>query len=213
MLEKIPESVGRALVDQRAGMEQVVYNHLHAQRDLPRLSVSSPTFAFNGRLPVRYTADGEGISPPVAWGDCPADTASVAIIVEDADSPTPHPLVHAIAIDVTSEACAIAEGALSAPSETPRELEIGSNSFFRHSWLPPDPPPGHGEHRYVFQVFALREGPPFSKTAGRREFIDTILDRAIAVGCLIGTYERGSAQKIEEQDLPDQQPQAIVVPA
>jgi Raf kinase inhibitor-like YbhB/YbcL family protein len=209
MLEKLPESVGHALVNQRAGMEQVVYNHLHARRDVPRLSVSSPTFAFNGRLPVRYTADGDGVSPPIAWSDCPADTASVAIIVEDADSPTPHPLVHAIAIDVTSENRTIVEGALSAPNETSPELEIGSNSFFRHSWLPPDPPPGHGEHRYVFQVFALREGSPFSKTAGRKEFINTILDRAIAVGCLIGIYGRSSTEKIEE--LPEH-PEAIAIP-
>ena len=200
MLQKLPDSVGHALVNQRAGMEQVVYNHLHAYRDVPRLSVSSRAFAFNGALPVRYTADGEGISPPLAWGDCPADTAAVAIIVEDADSPTPHPLVHAIAIDVAREDRALAEGALSAPNETPPQLEIGTNSFFRHSWLPPDPPPGHGEHRYVFQVFALREGPPFSKTAGRKEFVDTILDRAIAVGCLIGTYERGTSEKIRDEE-------------
>src|SRR6201985_2211472 len=100
MLGKLPEAVGHALVNQRAGMEQVVYNHLHAYREVPRLSVSSPAFALNGALPVRYTASAEEMSPPLAWGDCPPDTAAVAIIVEDADSPTPHPLVHAIAIDV-----------------------------------------------------------------------------------------------------------------
>jgi hypothetical protein len=33
-------------------------------------------------------------------------------------------------------------------------------------------------------------GPDFSSTPGRREFIDVILNRAVAVGCLIGTYER-----------------------
>lgn len=212
MFEKLSEHVGHALVNQRAGMEQVVYNHLHAKSDLPRLSVSSPAFTFNGRLPVKYTADGEGISPPITWGDCPAGTASIALIVEDADSPTPHPLVHAIAIDRTPAGRSLAEGDLSAPNDAPSELEIGSNSFFRHSWLPPDPPPGHGEHRYVFQVFALREGAPLSKALGRKEFIDVILDRAIAVGCLIGTYERGSVQKGETMELPDHQ-EAGVIPA
>jgi phosphatidylethanolamine-binding protein (PEBP) family uncharacterized protein len=69
-------------------------------------------------------------------------------------------------------------------------LAMGQNSFFRQAWLPPDPPRGHGEHRYVFQMFALRAGPPFSATPGRGEFIDVVLDRAIAVGCLIGTYQR-----------------------
>jgi phosphatidylethanolamine-binding protein (PEBP) family uncharacterized protein len=69
-------------------------------------------------------------------------------------------------------------------------VEIGRNSFFQQAWLPPDPPRAHGEHRYVFQVYALRAGTPFSDVPGRREFIAAILERAVAVGCLIGTYER-----------------------
>jgi Raf kinase inhibitor-like YbhB/YbcL family protein len=203
VLEKLPEELGHALVNQRAGMEHVVYNRVHAERDMPRLTVSSPAFSFNGRLPVRYTGDGEGISPPLAWGEVPEDAHSLAVIVEDADSPTPHPLVHAIAVDIAKEHDGLAEGALSSPGQTAPGLDIGTNSFFKHGWLPPDPPPGHGEHRYVFQVFALREGQPFSKGAGRGEFVKAILERAIAVGCLIGTYERSASQPIEtEHEAP-----------
>jgi hypothetical protein len=44
----------------------------------------------------------------------------------------------------------------------------------------------------VFQVFALIPGADLSRVPGRREFIEVILDRAIAVGCLIGTYERAA---------------------
>jgi Raf kinase inhibitor-like YbhB/YbcL family protein len=184
-------------------MEQVVYNHLHAQRETARITVESPTFVFNGCLPKRYTADGEGVSPPLTWGDCPAGTASIAIIVEDADSPTPHPLVHAIAVDLPADARSLQEGAL---TEHQRELEMGSNSFFKHAWLPPDPPPGHGEHRYVFQVFALQTGAAFSKTVGRSEFIKIILDRAIAVGCLIGLYERSPTKTSEiESEIEEEQ--------
>jgi phosphatidylethanolamine-binding protein (PEBP) family uncharacterized protein len=57
-------------------------------------------------------------------------------------------------------------------------------------WLPPDPPPGHGVHRYVFQVFALAAGEPLSKAPGRKEVATAIRDRALAKGCLIGTYQR-----------------------
>jgi Raf kinase inhibitor-like YbhB/YbcL family protein len=200
MLEKLPEALGHALINQRAGMEQVVYNHLHAQRETPRIAVESPSFVFNGRLPTRYTADGDGISPPLSWGDCPPGTASIAIIVEDADSPTPHPLVHAIAVDLPAASRFLADGAMT--DQPGGGLEMGSNSFFKHAWLPPDPPPAHGEHRYVFQVFALRAGAPFSHTVGRGEFIKTILDRAIGVGCLIGVYERAPSKtsEIEEEE-------------
>jgi Raf kinase inhibitor-like YbhB/YbcL family protein len=203
MLEKLPESIGHALINQRAGMENVVYNQLHRRRQTARLEVRSRAFVFNAQLPVRFTADGEGLSPPLQWGDVPEGTSSLALIVEDADSPTPHPLVHAIVIDLGNTAGSIEEGALDSPNHPGIGLATGQNSFFQHAWLPPDPPRGHGEHRYVFQVFALRAGPAFSEAPGRRAFIDAVLDRALAIGCLIGTYERAerdaAVEGIEEK--------------
>jgi Raf kinase inhibitor-like YbhB/YbcL family protein len=200
MLEKLPEEVGHALINQRAGMEQVLYNHLHAQREISRFTVSSPAFVFNGFLPKRCTADGEGISPSLSWSGCPDDTVSIAIIVEDADSPTPHPLVHAIAVDLAATVKSLPEGALNAERQPTGELQMGTNSYFKHTWLPPDPPPGHGEHRYVFQVFALRSGVGFSKTVGRSEFMKVVLTRAIGVGCLIGLYERTGSKRAETDE-------------
>jgi Raf kinase inhibitor-like YbhB/YbcL family protein len=191
MLEKLPESVGHALINQRAGMEHVVYNLLQHERTSARLSVSSPAFQFNGVLPSRYTADGLGLSPPLEWDAVPAGAGSIAIFVEDADSPTPHPLVHAIVVDIGPEIRTLEEGALASHKHEGSGLETGPNSYLQRAWLPPDPPPGHGAHRYVFQVFALMPGPDFASPPGRREFIEMVLNRALAVGCLIGTYERG----------------------
>jgi phosphatidylethanolamine-binding protein (PEBP) family uncharacterized protein len=98
---------------------------------------------------------------------------------------------------------------LNSPDHVGAGVETGQNSFFQRAWLPPDPPRGHGEHRYVFQVYALRAGALFSDAPGRREFIAAILDRAIAVGCLIGTYERSErahsgleATETETGDFP-----------
>src|ERR1700730_17427262 len=101
MLEKLPKSVGHALINQRAGMENVLYNQLFRRRQTARLEVRSKAFVFNGRLPVRFTADGDGISPPLDWDTVPSDAASIGLIVEDADSPTPHPLVHAIVVGLS----------------------------------------------------------------------------------------------------------------
>jgi phosphatidylethanolamine-binding protein (PEBP) family uncharacterized protein len=56
--------------------------------------------------------------------------------------------------------------------------------------LPPDPPPGHGVHRYLFQVFALEAGPAFDEEPGRDAVLAAIRERGLASGCLIGTYER-----------------------
>lgn len=208
MLEKLPESVGHAFINQRAGMEHVLYNVLHRERTAARLSVSSPAFQFNGVLPTRYTADGLGVSPPLEWDAVPSGAGSIAILVEDADSPTPHPLVHAIVVDIDPEVRTLEEGALAGHKHEGSGLEIGPNSYLQRAWLPPDPPPGHGKHRYVFQVFALMSGPNFSSPPGRREFIEAILNRALAVGCLIGTFERAhrvgaaSEERAPAQDAP-----------
>jgi Raf kinase inhibitor-like YbhB/YbcL family protein len=199
MLEILPESIGQALINQRAGMENVVYNLLYRARKTPRLQLNSPAFAFNARIPPRFTADGDGISPPLSWDEIPTEADSLALIVEDADAPTPHPLVHAIVVDLDAKEVSLEEGALNSEHHHGVGVQTGRNSFFKHAWLPPDPPPGHGEHRYVFQLFALHAGPLLSQFCGRGELIEAVLDRAIAVGCLIGTYER-SPKDIEDQE-------------
>ena len=78
--------------------------------------------------------------------------------------------------------------------------ERGLNSYLQQGWLPPDPPPGHGMHRYAFQVFALSAGKGLSNPLGRQELLAAVRERAIAAGCLIGTYERLRRQQIDETD-------------
>lgn len=203
MLEKLPESVGLALINQRAGMENVVYNELHRRRQVARLSLLSKVFMFNARLPTRFTADGDGVSPPLVWDEVPLGTHTLALIVEDADSPTPHPLVHAIVVELGNARGEMQEGALSSPEHEGLGLNTGQNSFLQHAWLPPDPPRGHGEHRYVFQLFALGAGVRVSSSPGRRAFIDMVMESAIGVGCLIGTYERATNESDVTATLSD----------
>ncbi|MBC7548097.1 MAG: YbhB/YbcL family Raf kinase inhibitor-like protein [Polaromonas sp.] len=194
MLEKLPDVIGHALRDVRAGLENTVFNQSGLRVGLAAITVSSLAFVDHAAIPVRYTADGPGVSPPLQWHGVPAGTASVVLIVEDADAPTPRPLVQAIVVDLPNdENGALAEGALSSPDHDRDTLHEGRNSFLSAGWLPPDPPPAHGRHRYVFQVFALGEpqdGDAFGGTPGRDEVLDAIRSRALASGCLIGTYER-----------------------
>lgn len=194
MLEKLPDAIGHALRDVRAGLEKTVFNQSGLRTGLAAISVSSLAFADHAPIPVRYTADGFGVSPPLQWHGVPAGTSSVVLIVEDADAPTPRPLVHAIVVDLPAdESGALAEGAMSSTDPASEALHRGRNSYLSADWLPPDPPPAHGQHRYVFQVFAL--GPPqgsdvFRQTPGRDEVLDAIRARGLAGGCLVGTYER-----------------------
>jgi Raf kinase inhibitor-like YbhB/YbcL family protein len=192
MLEKLPDALGHALRDRRAGLDKLASNLSGLRTGMAAIEVSSIAFADHAPLPARYTADGEGLSPPLQWRGVPAAAASLVLIVEDADAPTPRPLVHAIAVDLPSSMAALAEGVLNSTGAD-GQVHVGRNSYLMSGWLPPDPPPGHGSHRYAFQVFALLPGEAFSGRPGRDAVMEAVRDRALASGCLIGTYERPDA--------------------
>jgi Raf kinase inhibitor-like YbhB/YbcL family protein len=189
MLEKLPEAVGHALRRRRAGVERTMFHSAPRLLEADQVTMSSSAFVDGGRIPEKFTADGGELSPPLSWGDIPHFAASLAVIVEDADSPTSAPLVHAILVDIDPRTRGLGEGALDAGGDR-SSGKPGRNSYLRAGWLPPDPPPGHGEHRYLFQLFALGAGTSFSGLPGRRELARQVRARAVGSGVLVGTYER-----------------------
>src|SRR3546814_3441417 len=100
MLEHIPRWLGTAMRGMRAGADKLAIVQLTNGIEVGTIDLMSPAFANEGRLPPRFTADGAGLSPPLVWGTLPPKTAAIALIVEDADAPTPTPLVHAIVWDL-----------------------------------------------------------------------------------------------------------------
>jgi Raf kinase inhibitor-like YbhB/YbcL family protein len=201
MLEKVPEPLGHALRDARAGLDKIVFNRCGLRVGHGSITVASLAFADHAPIPARYTADGEGVSPPLHWIGVPAGAASLLLIVEDADAPTPEPLVHAIVVDLPPEDGALHEGELRSPNHEGGGAHEGRNSFLRTGWLAPDPPPGHGTHRYAFQVFALAAGESFPEKPGRSDVLRAIEERGLASGLLIGTYERDGTAKIRTPGL------------
>jgi Raf kinase inhibitor-like YbhB/YbcL family protein len=199
VLEKLPGVIGESLREHRAGVEATIFYRL-ARTDLPRIEVRSAAFPSDGLIPILFTADGEGYSPPLQWRNVPSTAASTLLVVEDADSPTLHPLVHTIVVNMQGADAQLDQGAINSPDHEGWALQVGRNSFLRQSWLPPDPPPGHGVHRYVFQIFALREGPAFSSVPGRQEIFDAVESRALAGGYLIGRYSRDQKEEIVDDE-------------
>jgi phosphatidylethanolamine-binding protein (PEBP) family uncharacterized protein len=51
------------------------------------LSVSSPDFGDNAMIPAQFTCEGASISPALHLGEFPAETKTLAIIVQDPDAP------------------------------------------------------------------------------------------------------------------------------
>ncbi|HEX8301099.1 YbhB/YbcL family Raf kinase inhibitor-like protein [Sphingomonas sp.] len=191
MLEHIPHWLGSALSGLRAGADKlaIVQPQLGS---FETMHLASPAFANGARLPERFTADGEGVSPPLFWTGVPEGTALLALIVEDSDAPSPQPLVHAIVWDIPGADGDLKEGAITSDGAGGADgSDVGRNSFFGEGWLAPDPPTGHGEHSYAFQLFALADGPDVGDTPGRGALLAAMEGRVLAAGLLTGTYSRG----------------------
>jgi len=191
MLEKLPHWLGAALGNVRAGHDKLTLARL-ALHDVPSIDLASTAFAPGGRLPDRFTADGEGVSPPLHWRGVPEGTARLALIVEDPDAPAPRPLVHAIVAAIDPALDQLAEGAIRADGEGSGGKDVGKNSYLSEGWLPPDPPTGHGTHDYVFQLLALGpDAPALDPSPGRSDLVEHVRGHVLAAGVLVGTYSRG----------------------
>ena len=196
MLEHVPRWLGAAMKGMRAVADKLAIVQPALGGRFDAIELMSPAFADGARLPPRFTADGAGISPPLIWGNVPDGTSKLVLLVEDADAPAPTPLVHAIIWGMPPDERRIAEGAIVADGAGSNDgRDVGRNSFLREGWLPPDPPAGHGEHRYAFQLFALdAQVRDPGETPRRAALIKAMSGHVLAAGLLIGCYSRGEMQ-------------------
>ena len=199
MLEHVPHWLGAMMKNVRAGHAKLTIVQDGIAGDVGRIDLSSPAFADGSRLPERFTADGDGVSPPLVWGEVPAGTASLALIVEDPDAPTPSPLVHALVWNIPATEGRLAEGSIAQDGDGDADgRDVGRNSYLSEGWLPPDPPTGHGPHDYVFQLFALANTPDLASNPGRSRVAEALKGNVLAAGLLVGTYSRGEKAHTHE---------------
>jgi Raf kinase inhibitor-like YbhB/YbcL family protein len=110
------------------------------------MSVSSEAFSQN-ILPQRYTCHGARINPPLDWSGAPADTKSLALIVDDSSAPIT-PFIYWLVFDIQPGTTDIQEDAL------PTGAKQALNSAGTATYDPPCPA-GHS-HSYRFTVYALK---------------------------------------------------------
>ncbi len=183
--------IGRLLRPLRSGTAKLAGNDPRVGAPLT-IEVSSPEFARSTTMPARYRGV-DGINPPLRWSNVPSNARDLVLIVEDVDVPLPAPLVHTILYEMSPTKRGMDAGDI--PNVQPRNPEriagasLGKGSAGR-GWLPVTPIPGHGPHRYVFQLFALDEKPPLhKKTLSKKELLATMAGHVIARGVTIGLAE------------------------
>jgi Raf kinase inhibitor-like YbhB/YbcL family protein len=104
-----------------------------------------------------FGCQGENHSPALKWSGAPNGTKSFAITVYDPDAPTGsgwwHWVVYNIPADVT--AFPAGAGSVESPNLPPGAVQ-GRTDFGTAGYGGPCPPEGHGPHRYMFTVHALK---------------------------------------------------------
>jgi Raf kinase inhibitor-like YbhB/YbcL family protein len=105
-----------------------------------------------------FGTDGGNKSPHLAWTGAPAGTKSFAVTCFDPDAPTGSGFWHWVVVNIPSSTT---ELKLDAGNPKAGLLPNGAiqarTDLGQTGYIGPAPPPGHGPHRYVFTVFAVKE--------------------------------------------------------
>jgi Raf kinase inhibitor-like YbhB/YbcL family protein len=150
--------------------------------DIPTsVRVTSPAFSEGDRLPSRFTCDGDGEAPPLAWDGGPPQPASWAVVVDDPDAPG-GTFVHWVVLDVPAGVRELARGRL--PNGSVQARTSGGEP----GYTPACPP--RGEHRYRFTVYALGRPTGLAGDVGLDAALAAVSARATARGVLVATYSR-----------------------
>lgn len=116
-----------------------------------QFALTSSAFQNEAAIPEQFTCGGAGQSPPLAWGDPPPGTKSLALVAEDPDAPS-GTFRHWAAYDIPANLRSLDAGAgNSAGSAFAQAL----NDFGKPGYGAPCPPPGYGPHHYRFRLLAL----------------------------------------------------------
>lgn len=142
--------------------------------------IESAAFKQNQEIPSKYTCEGENLSPPLAFGDIPPGTKSLALIVEDPDAPR-GTFVHWLTWNVPVESVALIEGS--------KLKHLGKNHFGNLEYKGPCPPPGK-RHRYFFKLFALDTFVNLPDGSGKEQLEDAMEGHILGKAELIGTYQK-----------------------
>ena len=153
------------------------------------LSLASPAFEQNARIPSKYTCDGDrSINPPLAFSGVPEGAKSLALIMDDPDVPK---VLHAdgvfdhwVLFNIPPATREIAEGGSVGTA--------GANGAGGNTYYGPCPPPQYepSEHRYIFVLYALDTELPLKEGAAKQEVLKAMEGHIIEQAQLVGKYKR-----------------------
>ncbi|QHN08716.1 YbhB/YbcL family Raf kinase inhibitor-like protein [Methanothermobacter sp. THM-2] len=146
------------------------------------------TRAFNdgGRIPSRYTCDGENISPPLEWDGVPGEARSLALICDDPDAPS-KVWTHWVIFNIPPTSGGLDEN-VPGMGRLPDGSVQGYNDSGTIGYRGPCPP--SGVHRYFFRLYALDTMLDLEPGAGKEDVLEAMEGHVLAEARIVGLYRR-----------------------
>jgi Raf kinase inhibitor-like YbhB/YbcL family protein len=149
------------------------------------MELTSSVFNHEGKIPSKYTCDGENCSPRLMISNVPAEAKSLVLIMDDPDVPRnlrkDGLWVHWVVFNIPPSITEIPEGR--EPEGIHGEGTAGNTGYY-------GPCPPDREHRYYFKLYALDRMLDLPEKTDKftleKEMAEKILEQAV----LMGKYER-----------------------
>lgn len=163
------------------------------------LVLTSDAIDIDGWLDPVHAQSGDETSPPLSWS-APAGVVSYVLVVEDPDAPRDLPAVHWLLWNIPGSLHELPAGVQAGPHPAGLGGAVqGRNARGEHRWLGMAPPPGHGPHRYWFQLFGLDRRLELDPSTPLQELVNVLKGATVAKGQLVGKFE---TRTLEDQPSP-----------
>lgn len=170
----------------------------HAEMDalkkpLDGFVLSSPDISDPAKLPVQFTGDGDGVSPPLAWKGAPAGTQSYALIM---DHLTP---------DETIKTCWVMWDIPAAEASLPKAARgVGHTGASSRGSVAYEPPhsKGPGPKTYTLTLYALSAAAApqgEAMTVTRESLIQAMKGKVLGSASLAVTYSRDETNRTKPE--------------
>lgn len=144
------------------------------------LTIISADFTEGGVIPIRYTCEGKDINPPLQVSGAPANTKSLALIVDDPDAPLKGGFTHWVMwnIPLSGDISEDYKGAMQ-----------GYNGAKKKGYIGMCPP--NGTHHYYFKVYALDVELNLPLNTNKAGLEKAMKGHILARGQIMGLYKKG----------------------
>lgn len=150
------------------------------------MKLTSSAFVDHDLIPLKYTCDGDNISPPLNWEEIPPETQCLVLIVDDPDAPG-KTFVHWVVYDIPPIVKQLPEK-IPVSKTIPSGGVQGKNDFGKLGYGGPCPP--SGTHRYFFHLYALDKKLNLEAGLSKNQIEATIRGHVLATVELMGKYQR-----------------------